>query len=195
MRRLRLPDSSDQGHTLTRTYRGLSLLAWFVEVWFAAQEFRRWQAEGEIPASEPFDPTFFVSLPGDERSFPLMLSAGACGRFRRLALEGAVRDFSPSFYIGRDASGTYRAISWLLVSDGTGVVARTAMRAQQFPAREQEAIREVVLCELDERLRPVIEGHREPLTRDDMRKLIRSVSRTTSLVQALQVGGGLEYDE
>jgi Protein of unknown function (DUF2726) len=149
---------------LKEQYLGFSLLAWFVEVWFAAKEFERQQAAGIISKDEPFDPTFFVTMPGRDRSFPLMLSAGPCSRVRNLWFQGKVRDPWPSFLIGRDHRQTYRAIGWLMVTDDAGVLARTAMRLQRFPVREWEALREIIPFGVERRLNSVL-GRRRGTSR------------------------------
>jgi hypothetical protein len=56
---------------LWRHYRGMDLLTWFIEVWFAWQWYQEAQAAGEVPWDEVFSPWAIVSIPGNDRQFPL----------------------------------------------------------------------------------------------------------------------------
>jgi very-short-patch-repair endonuclease len=65
---------------VTKSYRGMSVLRWIIEVTELMKAFDEGQRNGQIPLDEPFDPTAFDSL-GNGPRFPYWLSAPATSRF------------------------------------------------------------------------------------------------------------------
>jgi hypothetical protein len=61
---------------VTRTYRGMTLLRWIVEVAELQKAFEEAQFLGQIPLDEPFDPAFMEPVDSSRR-FPYWLSAPA----------------------------------------------------------------------------------------------------------------------
>jgi hypothetical protein len=142
---------------LNRKYRDMDLLSWFVEIWFCRKWFEEAQASGQVPYDEPFMPQSFVSIPGRKNRFPLWLSAAVRGRIQQLCFAGKILDLVPSQIIGVDAKMNYHALAFLRVTPETGVMAETAMRSQNFPVSESEALDEIVTTELFEDLKEALQ--------------------------------------
>jgi hypothetical protein len=113
---------------------------------------------GDVPLDEVFDPRMCLMLPGLPGQFPLWLSALPGAKIQKLCEAGKCRDFAPSEIIGRDDEGVYRALGYIRTSNDEGVFVSTAMRSQQFPVREMEALQEIVPFLVYQRLMDVLSG-------------------------------------
>lgn len=104
---------------------------------------------------------------GDREDWPLDLSHEVRESFRRLRAEGKIFDEQPSFMVGADTLGIYRAYAFLAITKDAGVLAETAMRAQQFEIDQADALEMLIFFEINEELRKVLEGKSklEPLTK------------------------------
>lgn len=143
---------------INRRYRNLHLLTWFVEVWFAKQAFEQMQREGEISFYEPFDPSFFLSIPGLKGRFPLWLSAEPLSKIRRLWSQGGCLDFLPTSIIGEDEDGYSHAFGCLRLSEWGGVCGRIALRNQKFPASSSMLIHELAALGVCDKVQDVLDG-------------------------------------
>ena len=117
---------------LDNRYRKMDLLTWFVNYWFAQRMIEEAYESGALPAHADVDPIMFVDLPGTSRQFPLWLSADVRIAFKKYHEQGERIDRGPSFFVGTDDSGAWRAIAYMAVTDTIGLFAETAMRAQRF---------------------------------------------------------------
>jgi hypothetical protein len=117
---------------LDNRYRKMDLLTWFVNYWFAQRMIEDAYDSGALPPYADVDPIMFVDLPGMSQRFPLWLSADVRIALQRYHEQGKCIDRGPSFFIGSDDNGAYRAIAYMAVTDNTGLFAETAMRAQRF---------------------------------------------------------------
>jgi len=142
---------------LKKAYRGMDLLSWFVEVWFAWVWFERAQASGEVPADEIFMPQMMVNIPEYDKQFPLWLSAPIRNKIQKLCFSGKITDMVPSHIIGKGEDGAYRAISYIRVTKEQGVIVDTAMRSQDFPVPQVDALDELVTFQLYEKLIEALE--------------------------------------
>ena len=156
-RRFDFPLLRINSNYLKKTYRGMDLLSWFVEVWFAWGWFEKAQASGEVPADEIFMPQSMVNIPGYEKQFPLWLSAPIRNKIQKLCFSGKITDMVPSHIIGKSDDGTYRAISYIRVTTEQGIIVDTAMRSQSFPVPEADALDELVAFQLYEKLVEALE--------------------------------------
>jgi hypothetical protein len=143
---------------LRKTYRGMDLLSWFVETWFAAQAFAEAQEHGYIPFDEPFMGSSFITIPGRKERHPLWLSVDSRIQIRRLSMTGKCSDPIPSHIVGADEEDNCHAIGWCRVTPDTVVWVKTAMRAQLFPVSTSEALSEIVIHDLYRKLVAVIEA-------------------------------------
>ncbi|HWZ71258.1 MAG TPA: DUF2726 domain-containing protein [Casimicrobiaceae bacterium] len=98
---------------LGEKYRGIDLLTWFVEAWFALQWYNAAQARGESSHDDTFSPSFMVSVPGLEKRFPLALSNAVRAKMWKLFHAGRIPDPIPSFKTGQDEQGVFRGIASL----------------------------------------------------------------------------------
>lgn len=142
---------------LKKAYRGMDLLSWFVEVWFAWGLFEKAQASGEVPEDEIFMPQMMVNLPGYDKQFPLWLSAPIRNKIQKLCFSGKIMGMVPSHIIGKGEDGTYRAISYIRVTKEQGIIVYTAMRSQNFPVPQVDALEELVTFQLYEKLVEALE--------------------------------------
>lgn len=141
---------------LAPKYRSMDLLSWFVDVWFAKRWFDGAQLSGEVPYDEVFAPWAMARMPGHKKSFPLFLTANVRNKMRDMFLDGRVKSFGPSALIGVDQNGNYRAIGAIAITNDTGVMVESAMRAQQFPVSQAGALHELVIFDLFNRLEAVL---------------------------------------
>jgi hypothetical protein len=174
---------------LEKEYRGMTLLTWFVEVWYAKQAFDAAQENGQIPLDEPFMPWGMAGIPERKNTFPLWLSANVRLKIQEYRLNGRVLDMMPSLLIGMDGNGNYRAIAFLRIDEETGVFTKTGMRTQRFPVAESEALDEIVVCELYEALKETLNGDRDPTSRAKIEEGIREFEGAVSIVRAAYCGG------
>jgi hypothetical protein len=145
------------------TYRGMDLLAWFTECFFVNRAFNEAQAAGMISSEEGFTHQFIYSIGDGGRHWPLWLSHDIREHLRKLHKSGKCHDWIPSYVVGRDQEQTCQAMAVIAVTDQSGVFARTAMKAQQFPIAEEEAVEELVVFEVFESLQKVLSGLQKPL--------------------------------
>jgi hypothetical protein len=170
----------------------MDLLGWFVDVWFCQKWFEEAQASGQVPFDEPFMPQSFVSIPGRKNRFPLWLSAAVRGRIQQLFFSGRVLDLVPSQIIGVDSKHNYHALSFLRIDAYHGVMAETAMRSQNFPVSECEALDEIVTNELFENLREALEEPGKAITAQDIQARIAQFSSSYKSFRMCHCGGS--YD-
>ena len=152
-----LPILRINSNYLKKAYRGMDLLSWFVEVWFAWGWFEEAQASGEVPADEIFMPQMMINIPGYDNQFPLWLSAPIRNKIQKLCFSGKITDMVPSHIIGRSDDGTYRAISYIRVNKEQGIIVDTVMRSQDFPVPQVDALDELVTFQLYEKLIETLE--------------------------------------
>ncbi len=137
---------------LSKKYRNMDLLSWFVQVWFAQRWFDEAQKNGDVSYEEPFMPQSFVNIPGHWNQFPLWLSATIRRHIQKLCFSGAILDIAPSQLIGRDAEGNFHAISFIRITEDNGVMSESGMRSQLFPVSEIEALDEIITYAVYDRL-------------------------------------------
>lgn len=162
-KRFNLPLLRINFNYLPKKYRQMDLLSWFIEVWFLGREFAEAQEKGKVTYDEPFIPGSFLALSGRGQQFPLWLSLDARAEIWKLHLAGKCHQDTPSSAIARDSGGNYRAIAYILVSPDCGVLAETGMRSQLFPIPISEALEDIVVLELFEKLKNALKGRGELL--------------------------------
>jgi len=146
---------------LEPAYRGTDLLSWFAECFFTNRAFTVAEENGWISPEDGFSPMSIISI-GDRNDWPLDLSHGVRDEFRKIYKEGQIFDEQPSFLIGRDSLGIYRAFAFIAVTKETGVFAKTAMRAQQFEINQADALEILICFEIFEALKKVLNGTSKP---------------------------------
>jgi len=166
--RFELPLLRVKAQHLVTKFRNFDLLSWIVETWFLADAFNDAQASGIVPYDEPFDPMMFSSLPGRNERFPMWLSVELRIKIQRLSKAGKCLDPVPSEWIGKDNDGTYRGITWIRVTEDSGVCAHSAMRSQQFPIVTSELLSEILVFEIHGKLEEILEGTDTPEPRRDI---------------------------
>lgn len=142
---------------LEKAYRGTDLLSWFAECFLTNRAFLEAESNGLLSPEEGFDPMSVASI-GDRHDWPLDLSHDVRESFRKLHEQGRIFDDQPSFFVGHDDNGTYRAFAFIAVTQKTGVFAKTAMQAQQFEISQADALQMLIYFELFESLQKVLAG-------------------------------------
>jgi hypothetical protein len=137
------------------------LLNWFAECFFTNRAFIVAEENGWISPEDGFSPMAISSI-GDRDDWPLDLSHGVREEFRKLHEEGRVFDEQPSFLIGRNHLGTYRAFAFIAVTKETGVFAKTAMRSQQFEIDQADTLEILICFEIFEALKRVLDETPKP---------------------------------
>jgi hypothetical protein len=147
-RKFSLPILRINSKYLAPAYRGMELLTWFAECFVTNRAFVEAEEEGSISPEDGFDLRNILSI-GDRKNWPLDLSHDVRENFRRLREEGRIFDEQPSYIIGRDKEGTYRAFAFIAITKEQGVFAKTAMRAQQFEIDQADALEILINFEID----------------------------------------------
>jgi hypothetical protein len=143
---------------INRRYRGLNLLSWFIEVWFARESFDHAQSSGQIPLDETFDPCFFIPVPGLAGQFPLWMSAEPRSKLERLWQQGRCLDFAPAEIVGEDEPDNLLGFGCLRLNESEGVWTTAALRNQTFPASSFELVQELIAFQVFDKVQDAIEG-------------------------------------
>ncbi|WP_437785393.1 DUF2726 domain-containing protein [Sorangium sp. So ce1097] len=173
---------------VNKKYRGMALLTWFVDVWFAAQAFGEAQEKGLVPWDEPFDPAFFVAWSDHKRRFPLWLTLDIQKEMLALSEAGKCLDPVPSLIIGADAKDNYHAICFLEVTPGRAVCATTGMRNQRFPVLLGDALEQIVTFDIYHELQRVLSGDARLIEMKRVDLMIRAFKARYALRRAHGVG-------
>jgi hypothetical protein len=168
--RFRLPILRIGAEHVNHRYRNLHLLTWFIEVWFALEAFEEAQASGQLPPDEPFDPWFFVTIPGLQGRFPLWLSAEPRSKLQRLWQQGKCLDFAPAKIVGGYGGDTLHAFGCIRLNEAEGVWTRTSLRNQAFPASSFELVQELVAFQVFDKVQDVVEGVDAPTAIPEIRR-------------------------
>jgi hypothetical protein len=162
---------------LEPSYRGTDLLSWFAECFFISRAFTDAEEKGWISPEDGFSPMAVASI-GDRSDWPLDLSHEVRENFRRLYAEGRIFDEQPSFIIGHDALGTYRALAFVAITKEMGVFAKTAMRAQQFEIDQADALEMLIYFEIFEELKKTLEAKSNPEPLIKLMEKMEAAART-----------------
>ena len=150
---------------LSKAYRGLDLLTYFVDAWFLEQAFDDAQRRKLIPYDEGFDMTFIYSNgTEDGRKWPYWLSLDIQRDMERLHRSGLIGQMAPCYYVGTDDNGNHRCLCWVVLDAGYVVVVTTGMRVQRFPAVcESELVSMLAMFDLHAAVQRAIRGDRRHL--------------------------------
>ncbi|GAA4425856.1 DUF2726 domain-containing protein [Acidovorax lacteus] len=145
---------------LTRRYRGLDLLSYFVDAWFLEEAFYEAQKSGSVPYDEPFDMTFFFTDGSDSsKKWPYWLSLDIQLALQKLHKSGQIGQMAPSHYVGKDTEGNYRCLTWVVLDRASVVYATTGMRAQLFSAVDKsDLISMIAMFDLYENIKRALAG-------------------------------------
>jgi len=138
--RFNLPLLRVNARCLSENFRTMPVLAWFANYWFAQRLIDDARQSGDVPYDADIDPMLMVNMPGSHGKVPLWLTAETRSDFHRFRDQGKCIDPGPSSFVGLDASGNYRAISYMAITEDAGLVSETGMRSQQFPAPCDELV-------------------------------------------------------
>ena len=129
------------------------------------------------------------SLAGRKGTFPLWLSAPIRRKIQKHFFVGQIKDLVPSVYVGQDSAGTYRAVAFIRITADSGVLAETAMRFQQFPVSRAEALDELVVFDLSERLEAVLAGTESAVAMDNIVSRLKHIQASHVCRFAYNDGG------
>lgn len=138
-------------------YRNMDLLTWIIEYWFLSNILYEQQKKGYLPEDEPFDPTNFLTLPEKEGAFPMWLSLEPRTKIKALYKKKIIIDPIPSIIIGSDKNNNYHGISYIRIDDKIGTYVRSGIRSQLFPIPESEILEEILVFELYDNLKSILD--------------------------------------
>ena len=143
---------------LSKKFRGLDLLSYFVDAWFLDEAFCKAQEDGFVPYDELFDMTFIYTNRTDTgKKWPYWLSLDVQLALQELHKTGKIGQMAPSHHVGKDAQGNYRCLTWLIFDKGHVVYVKTGMRAQLFPAVDKaDLISMLAIFDLYEKVKRVL---------------------------------------
>lgn len=146
------------GRYLSPDYRGLDILTYFVDAWFLEEAFYAAQQAGSVPWDEPFDISFIYSS-GAGKKWTYWLSLDIQLALQNLHKEGRIGQMAPSHYVGTDAEGNYRCISWVVFDAASVIAVTTGMRDQRFPAVcKSELVSMLAMFDLYAQVRETLSG-------------------------------------
>jgi hypothetical protein len=167
-----LPILRINANHVLRTFRGMTLLRWIVEVRELQRAFYEAQARESIPIDEPFDPLLMDVL-GNGRRFPYWLSVSATQEINKLTRNsGSSVPKGWSNLTGYDEIGNIFELSFLYVGDQVHW-AKTGVRQQDADFPIFDLAQEVAICELWQRVKlnqPVTLTQFEPVHDRFLRK-------------------------
>ncbi|QLA80632.1 DUF2726 domain-containing protein [Acidovorax sp.] len=145
---------------LSRKFRGLDLLSYFVDAWFLEDAFYKAQESGSVPYDEPFDMTFFYTNGSDSGAkWPYWLSLDVQLALQRLHKNRQIGQMAPSHHVGKDSDGNYRCLTWVVFDENHVVYATTGMRAQLFSAVDKaDLISMLAMFDLYENIKRALSG-------------------------------------
>lgn len=173
--RFDLPLLRIKANSLNNKYRGMNLLSWFIEVWFAARFFEEAQKDKIIPYDEPFMPMNFTRIPGLKNDFPLWLSKGASGEIAKLYKKGSIQSFSPNTLIKVDDNKLYHCLTFVVMDDNNVVFSKNKMEGKQFPVPITELLEDITIVDLYEKLNHVLSGKGTPQRVNDLNNEIENL--------------------
>ncbi len=147
-------------------FRGLDLLTYFVDVWFMREAFDEAQRNGFVSYDEDFDPWRILSDERSKKRFPYWLSADAQISLMKWHEARKIAEPITSDFVGKDAAGTYRCLSWIAIMPGKYAVIETGMRAQRFPVALADLVSQIATCDLQTRVGLVLAGKAETVGTD-----------------------------
>jgi uncharacterized protein DUF2726 len=146
-----LPILRINANHVLRTFRGMTLLRWIVEVRELEKAFYDAQERGSIPIEEPFDPLLIDSL-GKGRRFPYWLSVAATQQINSLTRNSdSLVSKGWSNLTGYDEIGNIFELSFLYVGDQVHW-SKTGVRQQDADFPILDLAQEVAICELWEQV-------------------------------------------
>lgn len=167
---------------LTKKYRDLDLLTYFIDVWFLEEGFLKAQKDGHIPWDEPFDPTFIWSDRRKSKSFPYWLSLDLQNNIKKLYNSGAISDPFASHWIGIDSQDNYRCLAWLQVNNSEFLIAQTGMRQQQFPVDISDLLSQLSVFDLYEGICGLPKTAKRLLKPSSFEEMLRTYNKSFKMV-------------
>ncbi len=142
---------------VTKSYRGMTVLRWIIEVTELEKAFSAGQQSGYIPWDEPFDPTFLEPA-GSGGRFPYWLGAAATQSFHRFfaTLDRTIPK-GRNGVLGQDENGGARRLSCLYFGNQI-LWTTTGIRKQDLQFPDYDLLDEIDTCELGILLRKFRRG-------------------------------------
>ncbi|WP_188911266.1 DUF2726 domain-containing protein [Salinarimonas ramus] len=173
---------------VTRTYRGMTVLRWIIEVSELEKQFYEAQSKGQIPWDEPFDPAFVDT--GAEKRFPYWLSAEAIDMFHSFfATLDRKTPKGWSGLIGSDEEGKLYRLSYLYFG-GNIIWTKCAIRRQNFEFPESDLLAEIDVCELGLRLAEFRRGNINAISTQEFRGVAERFCTRYNATPSFFVGNG-----
>lgn len=170
---------------LTNHSRRMNLLSWFIETWFAADGFNCAQEHGDLPYDEPFIPINVVNISGHQGMFPLWLSRDAQSNILTLFQQTVI----PSSLIWHDdVHSEYHGLAWVHIDSTKAVMAKTDMKAQDFPVPMVDLVDDLTVIQLYDALTETLSGDRPAVSPDTVAQLISEMKSRYGLIHS---GGGV----
>lgn len=162
----------------------MSLLAWIMDVHQMQEAFHDAQAQGGVPADEPFDPFWWMGLTPGEVQFPYMLAGAARDSLHRLHAAGRIADPCSSGFIGYDQNGVMRGMHYIRVTATEAISVRSAMRPQFFPILLSDLLDEILSIQLEAEVRRWLARDVAATPVDEVREAFRKLSKSLELGQS-----------
>lgn len=132
---------------VTRTYRGMTILRWIVEVTEFEKQFYQAQQQGQIHWDEPFDPAM-VAYDGRGRRWPYWLSADGIQEIHAYLRSLPAGTLKGMFTIsGYDETEGRHSLCYARVGDKV-ICARVMVRHQNLEFPAYDLLHEIAICEL-----------------------------------------------
>ncbi|WP_188407587.1 DUF2726 domain-containing protein [Agarivorans gilvus] len=148
---------------VSKKFKGLDLLTYFIECWFLYEDFQVAQSQGVISCYEDFDPCSFITGGSNTgQKFPYWISLDSQLAIQQFYKLGKIRQQVPSDWVGIDEKGNYRCITWLEVSEDEVIYLITGMQKQNFDCISiSETIRMINIVDLHQALKECFDNNKK----------------------------------
>ncbi|MBP3140240.1 DUF2726 domain-containing protein [Aliivibrio fischeri] len=174
-KRFNLPILRANFNYISRKFKGIDLLTYFIECWFIYEDFQTAQRKGGISYCENFDPCSIISCSSEiAPRFPYWISNESQIAIINYYQQGYIKQQIPSDWVGIDHNGNYRCITWLEVSENDVVYTITGMRSQDFHCVNiSKTIRMINIVELHQALKGFIHNKTNVLSIEQFKMLLK----------------------
>lgn len=175
-----------------RSFRGVTVLRWILEVREFEKNFYSAQRTGQIPLDEPFDPAILVDN-GSGRKWPYWLSVSATRRLNTLMLDGNVRQSGWAGIAGQDQDENLFGLSFFWHDDSI-VWAKTGVKRQALDFPAHDLLRELSICELDIKVQEHINGGKDSINGASFRRICQDFCSRYDAHPSYYIGGSGPVD-
>jgi len=143
---------------LTKQFRQMDALRYFIDLWFLQQAFYAAQESGYIPADEVFFGSAVAGMPDLPGYFPYDLSVKESNAISRWHKEGLCRQMTPCISAWEGDDGYMHAMAWLSVDAQRAVLTKVKIRMQNFGIYEGDLLDDLAIIGVHDKMQQYLQG-------------------------------------